>query len=260
MDSPVWESAYQPVAEQISKIRDSESELYQLENQVKKKNLLNNMVLKSKISLLKSRRKTLESSLGKLYRRSFSDALTLGAGKGGEDTPDGALLVQWFRTDEEWNKILREEEDLENQKRLCRDRLKDLCEGKGHKKRKEALEKEIAREKEFLKDSLIKMGEGGCGNPTGKLASLPEVSKAVSRVDKLTEKGIALNLEIEKWEARLDVEKLEHDKEYMTQKIAVLEEEIQARRQEIKVLKKDIAKVGSEIEKKQAFSADLPEE
>jgi hypothetical protein len=259
MDSSLWGSAYQPVTDHINKLRDNESELYQIENQVSKKNLFNNMVAKSRISLLKSRKKTMETSMTKLYKKSFADALVLGVGKNGEDTPDGKLLIPWFRTEEEWKNILQEEESLENKKRLSKDHLKELCEGKGPKKRKEALVREIDREKDLLKDSLIKWGEGVCGNISENLSKLPEVIDAMERIDALTEAGVALNLEIEKWDAKKDIDRLENDKEYMTQKIASLEEEILARRQEIKVLKKDIAKVSKDIEKKQTFSADLPE-
>ena len=260
MDSSLWASAYQPVTDHINKLRDNESELYQVENQVSKKNLFNNMVAKSKLSLLKSRKKTMETAISKLYRKGFNDALILGAGKNGEDTPDGKLLIPWFRADEEWKALLQEEEGLENRKRLSKDHLKELCEGKGPKKRKESLVKEILREKDLLKDSLIKWGEGVCGNSSENLSRLPEVIDAMERIDALTEAGVALNLEIEKWDARKDIDRLKNDKEYMAQKIAALEEEIQARRQEIKVLKKDITKISSDIEKKQAFSADLSEE
>ena len=260
MDSSLWASAYQPVTDHINKLRDNESELYQIENQVSKKSLFNNMIARSKLSLLKSRKKTMETSVTKLYKKGFSDALILGAGKNGEDTPDGKLLIPWFRADEEWKALLQEEESLENRKRLSKDHLKELCEGKGPKKRKETLAKEILREQDLLKDSLIKWGEGVCGNSSENLSRLPDVIDAMERIDALTEAGVALNLEIEKWDARKDIDRLENDKEYMTQKIAALEEEIQARRQEIKVLKKDITKISSDIEKKQAFSADLPED
>ncbi len=260
MDSSLWASAYQPVTDHINKLRDNDSELYQIENQVNKKSLFNNMVAKSKLSLLKSRKKSMETSVSKLYKKSFSDALILGAGKNGEDTPDGKLLIPWFRADEEWKALVQEEESLENRKRLSKDHLKELCEGKGPKKRKEALAKEILREKDLLKDSLIKWGEGVCGNISENLSRLPEVIDAIERIDALTEAGVALNLEIEKWDARKDIDRLENDKTYMTQKIDTLEEEIQARRQEIKVLKKDIAKISSDIEKKRTFSADLSEE
>lgn len=260
LDSPEWASAYQPVTDLVSKIRENESDLFQVENQVSKKNLLNNVMMKSRVSLLKSKKKSLENSLGKLYKKCFNEALNLGAGRSGEDTPDGTLLVSWFRMDEEWTGLLQEEEAMENQKLLNRDHLKALSEGKGPRKRKDSLDKEISREKELLKDSLIKWGEGVCGNLSDTMASRKEVDDAMGRIDQLTESGVALNLEIEKWEARKDIEKLGADKEYMTSKILTLEEEIQARRQEIKVLKKDITKVSREIEKKQAFSADLSEE
>lgn len=260
LESPDWASAYQPVIDLVSKIRENESDLFQAENQVSKKNLLNNVMLKSKVSLLKSKKKSMENSLGKLYKKCFNEALNMGAGRRGEDSPDGALLVSWFRADDEWKGLLQEEEELENKKLLNRDHLKALSDGKGPKKRKEALLKEISREQENLKDALIKWGEGICGNLSDSMASRKEVSNAVGKIDKLTEAAVALNLEIEKWEARKDIKQLGKEKDSMSEKIATLEEEIQARRQEIKVLKKDITRVSSEIEKKQAFTADLPEE
>ena len=258
-DSPEWESAYEPAKELVDKLRDNDSELFQLENQISKKNLFNNMVLKSKMSILKNRKKNLESSLQKLYGKCFSSALEQGAGKKGEAAA-GSLLVPWFRAEEEWKVIAEEEEEMENRKRLIRDRLKELGEGKGPKKRKDALLKEIEREELSLKDALIKLGEGVCGNMDSSLAKDPEISRQVSKIDELTEAGIALNLEIEKWEARKDIGKLDRDREYMTQKIASLEEEIQARKQEIKVLKKEIIQVTTEIEKKQTFAGEPPEE
>ncbi|OQY32188.1 MAG: hypothetical protein B6241_12190 [Spirochaetaceae bacterium 4572_59] len=260
LDSPDWASAYQPVTDLINKIRENESDLFQAENQVSKKNLINNVMFKSRVSILKSKKKSMENALGKLYKKCFNEALNLGAGRSGDDSSTATLLIPWFRADEERKALLQEEEELENKKLLNRDHLKALSEGKGPKKRKDALLKEMSREQEHLKDSLIKLGEGVCGNLSDMMASRKEVADAIGKIDTLTESAVALNLEIEKWEARKDIEKLGKDKEYMSGKIATLEEEIQARRQEIKILKKDITKVSSEIEKKQTFTADLPEE
>ena len=254
-----WGGAYEPVASHINKMRDTESDLFQNKNQSAGKNLLNNMVFKGRISILKSKKKTLETSLNKLYRKCFLDALEKGAGGGGADTPDGALLQPWFRANEEMDAVLKDEEELDNRKRLIKDRQKELCEGKGSKKRKDALQKEIEREEEFLNDSLIKLGEGACGNRSDEFGKSKEITALFNKIDDLTESGIALNMEIEKWQARIEIGKLENDKAYMTRKIESLEEEILARKQEIKVLKKDIAKIVKDMEKKQEFSSDLPE-
>ncbi len=259
LDSPSWAQAYEPVTAHINKMRDTESDLFQNENQASKKSLFNNMVFKSRISLLKNKKKTLESGLEKLYRKSFLDAVDLGAGAGGSSTPDGSLLVPWFRAVETWKALEKEGDDLENRKRLLKDRQKELCDGKGPKKRIDALRKEIEREEEYLKDALIKLGESICGNRSDEIAKAPSVSKLIGKIDELTEAGIALNLEIEKWQARIEIDKLENDKEYMSKKIDTLEEEIQARKQEIKVLKKDITQINRDIEKKQEFSSDLPD-
>ncbi len=259
LDNPSWSVAYEPVTAHINKMRDTESDLFQSENQSSRKNILNHMVFKGKKSLLKSKKKTLETSLTRLYRKGFQDALELGAGAGGADTPDGALLQPWFRAAEEMKTVLRDEEELENRKRLIKDQQKELSQGKGPKKRIEALQKEIEREEEYLQDSLIKLGESACGNRSVELKKSKEIKSLFTKIDDLTEAGVALNLEIEKWQARIEIRKLEKDKEYMTRKIDNLEEEIQARRQEIKILKRDIGKIVKDIEKKEEFSSDLPE-
>ena len=259
LENPSWKAAFEPVTSHINKMRDTESDLFQSENQSARKSLLNNMVFKGRRTLLKSRKKTLETSLNKLYRKGFQDALDLGAGAGGADTPDGALLQPWFRASEEMKTVMRDEEEQENRKRLIKDQQKELCQGKGPKKRIEALQKEIEREEEYLQDSLIKLGESACGNRSDELKRSREIKTLFSKIDELTEAGVALNLEIEKWQARIEIRKLEKDQEYMSRKIETLEEEIQARRQEIKVLKKDIGKIAKDIEKKEEFSSDLPE-
>jgi len=260
LDEPVWMPAYEPVEQHIRKIRNTDTEVFQTENQVSGKNLFNSVIRKSRISLLKNRKKSLETSQNRLYRKCFLEALELGAGQGGTETPDGALLSPYFRVCSEWDELLEEEAAAEIRRKENRDRIKELCGSKGPRKRKEILEKEIAQYREKLREALTKWGTAVIGNMPENLSGVKNVIDAVRAIDALTEEGIELNLQIEKWEARKDIGRMEHDREYMTRKIDTLEEEIQARRQEIKVLKKEISQVAREIEKKKAFAVDIPGE
>jgi len=252
LDVP-WKKAYEPLIKSIEKIRDNDSELYQAETQVQEKNLFKSLFVKSRLSVLKGKKRTLESSQSKLYQKCFSDALLLGAGRD-EGSKEAELLAPWFRADREWQSVVEEEQTAEEKTQKNKERLKELCGGRGPKKRTEFLEKERELEENRLKDALQKWGESVTGNVPDSLKNVPEVQKAVGEIDRLTEKAIELNLNIEKWEARKDIERLSHDQEFMTQKIATLEEEILARRQEIRILKKEISNGVREIEKKKIFA------
>ena len=198
----------------------------------------------------------MESSQAKLYQKCFSDALLMGAGKGDEQSKDAELLAPWFRADKEWQVLLADEEQAEDERKVLKERLKELCGARGSKKRIEFLEKEIVVEKERLDEALRKWGESVTGDTPDTLLSKAEVKDSVAKIDSLTESAIQINVNIEKWEARKDIEKLNTDREYMEQKIATLDEEILARKQEIKILKKDITTTQKEIEKKKSFAGD----
>ncbi len=253
LDVP-WKKAYEPLLKSIEKIRDNDSELYQTESRSSDKNLFKSLFVKSRLSVLKGKKKTLENSQTKLYQKCFAEALQLGAGRDGEGSREAELLAPWFKADKEWQTAVREEEKAEELKHRYKDRLKELCGGRGPKKRKEFLEKEQELETARLMDALQKWGESVTGSVPESLKDVPEVLKAVGEIDRLTEKAIQINLDIDKYEARKDIEKLSRDQEYMTQKIETLEEEILARRQEIKVLRKEIANGLKEIEKKKKFA------
>ncbi|QEN08880.1 OmpH family outer membrane protein [Oceanispirochaeta crateris] len=259
LDVP-WKKAFEPLIKNITKIRDNETELYQAESQIVDKSLFKGLILKSKLSVLKGKKKTMENSQSKLYQKCFNDALLMGAGKGEDGDKDVELLTPWFRADKEWQSVLEEEQNLEEEKLRNKDRLKELCGGRGPGKRIEFLKKEQLLEEERLGDALKKWGESVTGDTPEALKSLPEVQKAIGEIDALTEDAIELNLNIEKWEARKDIEKLNKDQEYMNSRIESLEEEIQARRQEIKVLKKEITNAAKEIEKKRLFTGEANSE
>ena len=246
-----WASAFDPLSLNISKIRDRESELYQVENQFRDKNLFKGILRKSRMSVLKTRKKSMENSLSKLYQNCLMDALKMGAGKG--EGKDAELLAPFFHADREWQDVLADEKALEDEKTLNRERLKELSGVRGPKKRIEFLTKEKENEEARLADSLQKWGEAVTGDTPGEWKDLPPVKKAIQEIDVLTEEAIQLNLGIDKWEARRDMEKLSQDREYMSSKIETLEEEIQARRQEIRVLKKEISSTEKEIRKKELF-------
>jgi len=248
-----WKKAYEPLIKSIEKIRDNDSALYQTETQAQDKNFFKGLFVKSRMSVLKGKKKTLENTQNKLYQKCFADALQLGAGRE-EGSKEAELLAPWFRADKEWQSILEEEEKSGEKKSQYKERLKELCGGRGPRKRKEFLEKERELERERLMDALQKWGESVTGSTPDSLKETSQVQKAVEKIDCLTEEAIQLNLNIEKWEARKDIEKLSHDQEYMTQKIETLEEEIQARRQEIRILKKEISTAVKEIEKKKEFA------
>lgn len=255
LDVP-WRKAFDPLVNNISKIRDNETELFQAESSVGEKKLFKGLVQRSKLTLLKNKKKSMESSQTKLFQKCFNDALLMGAGKGAENAKDAELLAPWFRTDKEWQVLLTDEEQADEQRSILRARLKELCGARGSKKRIEFLEKEMVVEKDRLDGALRKWGESVTGDTPDKLLSKPEVKDAVAQIDSLTESAIQINVNIEKWEARKDIEKLSTDREYMDQKIATLEEEILARKQEIKILKKDITTTQKEIEKKKSFAGD----
>ena len=258
LDVP-WKSAFDPLNKNISKIRDSESEIYQVESQSRDKSLFKGILRKSRMSVLKTRKKTMEHSLSKLYQNCLSDALNMGAGKG--DGKDAELLAPFFRADKEWQAVLAEEEKLEEETSQNRERLKELSGVRGPKKRIEFLKKEKENEESRLSDALQKWGEAVTGNTPDTWKDLPELKKAIKEIDVLTEEAIQLNLDIDKWEARQDVEKLRMDREYMKAKIETLDKEIQARRQEIRVLKKEINAAEKEIAKKELFIGEpLPED
>ncbi|MDC7241610.1 MAG: hypothetical protein PQJ50_14745 [Spirochaetales bacterium] len=251
-----WKKAFDPLIKNIGKIRDNETELYQVETDLAGKSFFSGLMNKSRRTFLKTRKKTMEVSQSKLYQKCFTDALMMGAGKGDDDAEDVKLLAPWFRADKEWQTLLSDEEKASGEKETQKERLKELCGARGPKKRIEFLEKEKALEEERLEEALRKWGESITGDTPDTLTKHPAVKEAVGHIDTLTEAAIKINLEIEKWEARKDIEKLSNDQIYMEQKIQTLEEEIQARRQEIKVLKKDIAQTGKDIEKKRAFTGD----
>ncbi len=246
-----WKSAFDPLMKNISKIRDNESEIYQVESQDRDKSLFKGILRKSRMSVLKTRKKSMEHSLSKLYQNCLTDALKMGAGKG--EGKDAELLAPFFRADKEWQAVLAEEQTLEEEKNINRERLKELSGVRGPKKRIEFLDKEKENEQLRLNDALQKWGEAVTGDTPEVWKDLPELKKAVEEIDALTEVAIELNLDIEKWEARQDVEKLKKDREYMSAKIQQLDEEIQARRQEIRVLKKEINSAEKEIAKKELF-------
>ncbi|MDA3956911.1 hypothetical protein, partial [Oceanispirochaeta sp.] len=258
LDVP-WKKAFEPLIKNITKIRDNETELFQAENQVINKNLIRGLVRKSRMTVLKGKKKTMELSQSKLYQKCLNDALLLGAGKGDAESKDVVLLAPWFRADKEWQSVLEDEQRVEEQKLLNKERLKELCGGRGPKKRIDSLTKEQALEEDRLMEALKKWGESVTGDTPEHLKALPEVKNAIAEIDALTEDAIQLNLSIEKWEARKDIDKLSHDLEYMTSRIDSLEEEILARRQEIRVLKKEITNSAKEIEKKKQFTGDMEE-
>ncbi|MDC7234513.1 MAG: hypothetical protein PQJ58_14870 [Spirochaetales bacterium] len=253
LDVP-WRKAFDPLVSNISKIRDNETELYQAESSIPEKSIFKGIVQRSKLTFLKNKKKSMENSQAKLYARCFNDALLMEAGKG--DGPDAELLAPWFRSDKEWQSVIAEEEEITSQRNSSRERLKELCGARGSKKRIEFLEKEIDQEKTRLDEALRKWGESVTGDTPDTLKEIPAVKEAVAGIDSLTELAIQINLNIEKWEARKDIEKLNADREYMEQKIQTLEEEIQARRQEIKILKKDITATVKEMDKKKSFAGE----
>lgn len=257
LDVP-WKAAFDPLVQNISRIRDSESEIYQVESQAREKNLLKGILRKSRMSVLKTRKKSMEHSLSKLYQNCLSDALKMGAGKG--EGKDAELLAPFFRADREWQDLIVKEQALEEERTLNRERLKELSGVRGPKKRVEFLNKEKESEDLRLNEALQKWGEAVTGGTPDAWKDLPEVKEAIREIDALTEGAIQLNLDIDKWEARRDVDKLKKDREYMSSKIETLEEEIQARRQEIRVLKKEISGAEKEISKKEKFIGDPPSE
>jgi predicted nucleic acid-binding Zn-ribbon protein len=182
----------------------------------------------------------------------------MGAGKG--EGKDAELLAPFFKADREWQDLIAKEQAFEDERNLNRDRLKELSGVRGPKKRIEFLNKEKENEEMRLNDALQKWGEAVTGGTPDAWKDLPEVKKAIQEIDVLTEEAIQLNLDIDKWEARRDVDKLKKDREYMSAKIETLEEEIQARRQEIRVLKKEINSTDKEISKKGKFIGDPPAE
>lgn len=255
LDVP-WKKAFDPLVKNISRIRDNETELFQVESSAVDKSVFKGLIQRSRMTLLKNKKKSMENSQSKLYQKCFSDALLMGAGKGDADSKDAELLAPWFRADKEWQQLITDEEQAEEQKTVHRERLKELCGARGSKKRIEFLDKEIVLEQSRLDEALKKWGESVTGDTPEALLGRAEVKKAISEIDSLTELAIQINVSIEKWEARKDIEKLNTDKEYMEQKISLLEEEILARKQEIKVLKKEIATTQKEIEKKKSFAGE----
>ena len=251
-----WKKAFDPLIKNIGKIRDNETELYQVESDLAGRNLFSGLMQKSKRTFLKTKKKSMELSQSKLFQKCFNDALMMGAGKGEEDAEDVRLLAPWFRADKEWQELLADEEKSTQEKELQKERLKELCGARGPKKRIEFLEKEKILEEERLEEALRKWGESITGDTPDTLKKHPAVKEAVAHIDTLTEAAIQVNVEIEKWEARKEIEKLGNDKLYMEQKIQALDEEITARKQEIKVLKKEITQAEKEIEKKKSFVGD----
>ena len=116
----------------FQKIRDSESEIYQVESQSREKSLFKGILRKSRMSVLKTKKKSMEHSLSRLYQKCLVDALKMGAGKG--EGKDAELLAPFFRADKEWQDVLAEEKKLEEERNLNRDRLKDLRRCKGSEK------------------------------------------------------------------------------------------------------------------------------
>ncbi|MBF9017818.1 MULTISPECIES: hypothetical protein [unclassified Oceanispirochaeta] len=255
LDVP-WKKAFDPLVKSISKIRDNETELFQVESSAGEKNILKGLVQRSRMTLLKNKKKSMESSQTKLFQKCFTDALLMGAGKGDASSKDADLLAPWFRADKEWQALVADEEKADNERTVLKERLKELCGARGAKKRIEFLDKEIVVERERLDEALRKWGESVTGDTPEKLLSLPEVKDAVAKIDLLTESAIQINVSIEKWEARKDIEKLSTDREYMEHKIETLEEEILARKQEIKILKKEITTTQKEIDKKKSFAGE----
>ncbi len=242
-----WAQAFDTLDKNISKIRDKEALLFQLE--ADDEGPLGAKVLGwSKRFVLKSGKKRMEHSLGKSCKNAFNQAVLLGAGKEGD--PAAELLAPFFREEQIWQDILKEEEELEKEGAQVKSRQKELWGNFGSARRMETLKKEKERDQQLLHDKLTDWGEGAAGDVPGSWAALPEVARAMESLDKLTEEAVEINLETAKEETLMEVENLQNELVFMEDKIEKREQEIQRLQEELRSLKKEMGAVRKKMEKK----------
>ena len=246
------QSIFETLLKNESKLREIDNNIYQMSNIEDDKNFLGELVQKGKNSLLISRRKSITSNMHNLYREAGENFCKTPIFGQMAENELADLAVPYRENIDKGEKLETEEKNLLNEKKTIREELKGLCEGKHPKKK-------IAEIEALMQEKSNSYAEGMHFFGDYYYSSQKEIPKThpftsfLKKLDTLYADNRKDTLEVETLEAAIEVEKNLKIIERKTRKVGSLENEILKRKEEIKVLKKEISQIEADNKKKKEF-------
>jgi len=227
---------FSEVVQNQQELAGLESAIHETESQREGKSLIDRMMSRGKVALLKSRRQAKLSSLPRLYRAageklSSTEFTSMVADESIANVAgpflDNVRKIQELRLDIE--QLGQEKESLELE-------ADGLCEGKRQHKRVAELENALKIHHEKLSSiyrNIGRMYRKGVGKPDDAIAEVREYLQSVTD----TEKEIAArNASVNRLKAAIDIDQIERDSAQMQNTIRQIEDQIRKEQDDIAAL------------------------
>ncbi|HUX52253.1 MAG TPA: hypothetical protein VMW73_15780 [Spirochaetia bacterium] len=223
-----------------------ESAIHETESQREGKSLIDRMMSRGKVALLKSRRQAKLSSLPRLYRAageklSSTEFTSMVADESIANVAgpflDNVRKIQELRLDIE--QLRREKESLELE-------ADGLCEGKRQHKRVAELENALKIHHEKLSSIYRNIGRIYRKSVGKQDDAIPEVREYLQSVTDTEKEIAARNASVNRLKAAIDIDQIERDSAQMQNTIRQIEDQIRKEQDDIAALTEKIAAADKE--------------
>ena len=227
-----------------------ETAIHETESQREGKSLIDRMMSRGKVALLKSRRQAKLSSLPRLYRSageklSSTEFTSMVADESIANVAgpflDNVRKIQDLRLQIEQLRVERDALEVEEN---------GLCEGKRQHKRKAELENVLKVHHEKLSGIYRNIGRTyrkGVGKDDGKEdGAIPEVREYLQSVTDTEKEIAARNASVKRLQAAIDIDQIERDSAQMQNAIRQIEDQIRKEQEEIASLTEKISAADKE--------------
>lgn len=252
-ENPFVDQEYADVFRDLLQTRDDLQELEKsirdTQRDIDNKPMIERMVSRGRLALLKSRRTARINAFPKMYRTAGERIGTSEFLSMNQDESIAGVAGPFLENMRRMESVRTSLSRLQSEKKSLEAELAELCDGKKPARRVSDLEAAIRSAQEELAGKYREIGRIYRESLSSESETLPEIADYLKSVSEIEKENSLRKKQIDRLKAAIDIERLTRDSLSMQHSIQQMEDQIQRQQSEIAELNGKIAEVEQEKKK-----------